>query len=790
MNLLIQWLAFPALLCVLSLGAGLLIEALSGKHLPGPLLLPIGFAGIITEANLMTLKGTTARLIVPLVLGTVVLGYAVGRHRRFTLDRWLSAAMVVAFLVLAAPVLLSGGSTFAGYATLDDTANWFTLIDHVFAHGRSTSMFHFGQGLDANGLPRSAYEYVVSAYMNSGYPVGALMPLGVGKTVIGQDVAWVYQPYLAFQAALLVSCLWMLLLGLTRSPRLRAASVVVAAQPALLVGYSLIGSVKEVVTAPLLVMLAVLVERIRRSTPSYRDLVPVMVVAASVISVLTVGSAIWLLPAAAPLLLLARTMSLRAFAQRTAYLIGVLAVLAIPALLTMNAFFRSASGVLTTPTKSSDALGSTLFHPLSDLQIFGVWPVGDFRNRPATMWPTALLITIILVASTIGIVRSSRKQLFALPAYILICVGGIILNKVFGGSAWTSAKALATASPGFLAAAAVGLQTFFDRRAWERLAVAGAVLITGGVLWSNGLAYSSVRLAPHPQLAEQQRLGPLLAGKGPALILGYEWYYAEHFMHDLQFTWLVPNVDLDTVHNGGLVLRYRTIVRSTGPLVSRPPSSFHRVWSSRLYEIWEKNPAGVAVYRHLGLGLDGRPTAVPNCTTVENLATVAAEHHGRVAYAESPTVVGFGLGQVDLPRGWKATDDGINAYPTSDARISVEMPIRSGGTYQTWIGGFTPGKLVISVDGRPIGTITHLIERPGQFYPLDRVSLTTGTHTISLDYTRPLLQPGSRATLSDAMGPIAFSETGHDTPVRYLAPAKASALCGRSLDWIEAVGPA
>ena len=57
------------------------------------------------------------------------------------------AAAVGVFAVFAAPIVLSGEATFAGYIKLDDTATWFAMTDRVMEHGRSLA-----------GLAPSTYE--------------------------------------------------------------------------------------------------------------------------------------------------------------------------------------------------------------------------------------------------------------------------------------------------------------------------------------------------------------------------------------------------------------------------------------------------------------------------------------------------------------------------------------------------------------------------------------------------------------------------------------------------------
>ena len=113
-------------------------------------------------------------------------------------------------------------------------------------------------GRDLGGLAPSSYEATLDVQPPGGYPVGAFLPLGVGAQLVGQDPAWVFQPYLALLAAMLAT-------PSTRSPRrcsrsrpLRALAAFVASQAALLFAYSLWGGVKELAAAWALALLAAL----------------------------------------------------------------------------------------------------------------------------------------------------------------------------------------------------------------------------------------------------------------------------------------------------------------------------------------------------------------------------------------------------------------------------------------------------------------------------------------------------------------------------------------------------
>ena len=168
MALFIAWLVVPLVLVALSLGCGLLVERAAGLTLPGALLLPLGLALVIVEADLVTMTSATAQLATPLAVALAVAGYGLADRRGRRLDGWALGCRVGVFAVYAAPIVLSGQATFAGYITLDDTSSWFALTDRAMEHGRSVA-----------GLAPSTYQQVLTDLLHtSGYPLGAFMPLG------------------------------------------------------------------------------------------------------------------------------------------------------------------------------------------------------------------------------------------------------------------------------------------------------------------------------------------------------------------------------------------------------------------------------------------------------------------------------------------------------------------------------------------------------------------------------------------------------------------------------------
>ena len=135
--------------------------------------------------------------------------------------------------------MLSGSATFAGYISLDDTATWLGFADRLLEHGRNTT-----------GLPPSSYEAALQINLiQNGYPAGAFPPLGIVHQLLSTDSAWLFQPYIAFLGAMLALGLYGVTTRVIPQRPLRAFAAFVAAQSALLYGYSQWGGVKEMVSA-------------------------------------------------------------------------------------------------------------------------------------------------------------------------------------------------------------------------------------------------------------------------------------------------------------------------------------------------------------------------------------------------------------------------------------------------------------------------------------------------------------------------------------------------------------
>ncbi len=783
--MLIAWIAFPVALGLVVLGLGLLVGRISGTRVPGALLAPLGFAALVVAGEFTTSAASTAKLTVPAVLALAVAGFVVGRPWRDRRpDGWAIGCALGVFAVFAAPIVLSGEPTFGGFIKLDDTATWFALTDRVMSHGHSLA-----------GLPPSTYEATLAFNLGAGYPIGVFIPFGVGAKLVGQDVSVVFQPYLAFLAALLALSLYALTERALASRAVRAAVGFLAAQSALLYGYSLWGGVKELAIAALLPpAAATLMPFLGDRAPTPRALVSVAVVAAAMLGVASgAGGIIWL----GPLLLVAAALIVRragpaAAAPAAGAFLALTASISVPWLLA-SGFVPPTSSPLTSGT----ALGN-LIHPLNVLQVAGIWPSGDFRVSPHHAVITAALVVAAAGAAVGGVVWLLRLGRDAAATYV---VGAVVagLGIFIVGSAWVGGKALSSVSPAVLFAALCFAGLMFEHGARGPAALL-AVALGAGALWSNALGYHDVSLAPREQLAELESIGQRIAGQGPTLMTEYEPYGARHFLRDATPEGdselrrrVDPLRDGHTVPKGGYadidrlelsaVMQYRTLVLRRSPVESRPPSPYALTTSGESYQVWQRRPDAQAPLEHLSLGSAMAPAAKPRCSAVQAMARL----HGvaRMAYVARRNPLVMGLDRNGLPAGWEPAGGG-SVLPGASGVVTVPVTMPRAGRYAVWVGGSFRGRMSASVDGEDVGSADDQLNNTGQYTELGARRLTPGRHRVTLSYSSGGWDPGAGGP-PFPVGPLVVAPARTAAAVSHVRPAKARSLCGRNLDWVEAL---
>jgi hypothetical protein len=831
------WVAFPLLLALLAYGCGALVERAAGRTLPLTVVLPCGVALTIGVLDLFTRSTSTVSAAIPAVCALAAGGLVLRppwRWRRFNLAL-IPAAIV--FTVYAAPIVLSGTATWAGYVKLDDTATWLALVDRTLTAGHTLA-----------GLAPSTYRDTLAAYLTNGYPVGSFLPLGLGHAFLGQDIAWLTDPWMAFMAGMLALSLYRIAtiaLGNHASRWQASAITIFAAQPALLYGYYLWGGMKEMAAAMLVAAFASALpiawegeqlapalkdkapstqENEQHSThedqqhsaqedqrhPTHEDkqhvsaarrvraTIPALIVVWAILSALSTGGLVWLVPGGAlALVLLSLRRGMRLPSPRivlvAAAVCGVTAYLA----LRPGGFVQKNKGVLT----GSHELGN-LLGPLHLRQIAGIWPAGDFRMMPANVTVSNLLIALVLLLGAGGLITAVRRVHRALALYVLCAlVGGMLVFWL--GSPWLAGKALATASPAmiFVALVACAMVLAHERR-WQRaLGLLAGTAIAVGVMWSNVLGYHDVSLAPRAQFAELADIGEQIAGEGPTLMTDFSPYGARHFLREaepesaselrsrvdpLRSGEPLPTgstADIDQFQLSALLV-YRTLVLRRSPVASRPPSPFKLTLRERYWEVWQR-PSRVSppVLAHLPLGNAVHPGAVPSCRAVSNLAQLAGVTQLTAVPVENPIVVAVGEGT--HPKRWSDGREYLTLTGAGAARITVAVP--RAGRYEVWLGGSMSGPVTIAVDGTHVGTARYEIQEDGQYVPFGEIALEPGTHSVSIDYDGGDWRPGSGGPAA-TVGPLVLQrESAEPQPLTVPATA-ARSLCGRTLDWVEALG--
>jgi len=783
MSLFVAWVVYPLVLLALCLGVGLLADALTGRRLPGALLVPAGLAGIVVVGQFTTLTDATAELTLPLLLVLAIAGAGLSLPWRFGRpDPWVVGVALAVFAVFAAPVVLSGSATFAGYIKLDDTATWLAMTDQVMERGR-----------DLDGLEPSTFSATLEANLPGGYPVGVFLPFGAAQKLVGGDLAWVFQPYLSFLAAMLALCLWQIgggLAAVLNRPGLRALAAFVAAQPALFFAYALWGGIKELAAAAFVALAAalapaLLADRSIDPPPGWSKLRSLRADAAllalaggALVGVLSIGGLVWL----GPMLLALAVLLRHRLGPRPA--LGLALAFALPLFvfvlpILLGGGFNPFQAGLTEESEIGN-----LIEPLSPLQALGIWPSGDFRVDPGSSVITAILIAIGVGAALYGLWTAWRRRAAAQLLFATALLAAIAIVLV--GSPWVDAKALAVAAPVALSLAMLGAIAALrvDRFTGAVLVVA----IAGGVIWSNVLAYGGVNLAPADQLVELEQIGEDFAGEGPALMTEYNPYGARHFLRELdgegaselrvrQVTLRDGStaekgeaVDLDEIDLNAL-FEYRTLVLRRSPVASRPPLPYELAWVGDYYEVWQRPEVpGDPVLSHQPVGDEADAGGIPECSEVNGLGLLALSNQ----LGQPPQSIRL----VAAPH--------APVYDATDGSFAVPR----AGRYDAWLKGSARGAVELLVDGAKVGEVRQELSNDGGYLYIGEAELSAGEHGAELRFGGADLHPGSGGFPRPEAGPLLFAPAATEAAAQTLTVPvdETDRLCGKRLDWIEAIG--
>ncbi len=347
---------------------------------------------------------------------------------------WLAArrAECIAYVAALAPVLFAGRPSFSSYGVLSDSAFHMLGADFLIRHGQDFSH------LDLRNSPG---QYL-NAYYNTSYPSGADTFFGGSAFLLHVPLIWAFQPFNAF----------MLASGHRPGVGARAADrprrlargagdVDRSRLPALVYGYELIASVKEISALPMILALGALVvlhRRWLRGPPL--GVVPFALVAAAGVSALGVAFGAWVLTAVIVLAAIVildiasgdlasedlasgetpsggnepNRLSVRGLLLLVAAGLLVAFVAALGTWLDVSGSLQVAKNIASTNNPGN------LQNPLRSVQILGTWLVDSYKHVPVggRLELSYTLALIALAAALLGAAYVVYLKAYALAAWI------------------------------------------------------------------------------------------------------------------------------------------------------------------------------------------------------------------------------------------------------------------------------------------------------------------------------------------------------------------------------------
>ena len=656
----------------------------------------------------------------------------------------------------------------------------------------------------------STYDRVLQTIFAGGgnghfnYPVGTFIPFGVITKLTRTEMAWFYQPYLAFAAGL-IAMLFVLILRLHFK---KSAALIfigaISVMASTLYSYVMWGAVKEVV---IIIPLALFSLTLFTGLKSRRNWEWYLYSGIGAIALFFVGGTASI-GFIAPVLFAA--VLVRIYSRNKA-----------AALVILGSFVALAVGATYYLKTSNSALRDIIIPIIGDIgnltknvsfaQLMGIWPSQDFRLNPVYPVFTYVLIAIAIIFTFLGVYASIKRSLWVVPSLLACCIA-VVANSYFWGGIWLTGKAVAIASPFFLLAAGIGAYELWLRFGKSRLrwihqrkiqyfvlALASAVGV--GVVGSDFYTYKNVWLAPFSQVNELKTIGELYAGQGPALMNEYSVYGARYFLRDLQAEAVselrvhaiairdgsqVPKgfaADIDLFDNSTIDY-FNLLVLRKSPTASRPPLNYKLVWSGNHYEVWKRLTQKVVIKQTLPLGDKFLPGATPSCDQVNSfLNSMTQGDKVYTAYRNKSYVINFAEG--DLPPTWYPTipyTGGVDR--AGPGGFSRSFTVDETRNYNLSIAGSFAGRLTLQVDGVQIFTGHSVFEANAYLTNfLGRVRLSAGAHTLTLLYSQPPLMSGGDP--AGRFGPIYISsQNAGDVKVSQVSTSNIAQLCSRNLDWI------
>ena len=805
------WLLFPLMLAVASAGCGLLVRRLSAGAVSGVLLLPVGFALVVSLSTLGTSNtwfapATGIVVIVVAVVGFVLERPAVSLGRMSGSLLFPAAAALAGFAVFAAPVVLSWTPTWTGYGRIVDTAFQMAFSQHLAEAGRSVP------------IGDSSFNETILGLTGNGYPGGGQATLGAMAKVLGANVAWYYQPYLAYVGGMGALALYALLRRVLTNPLFCALGAAIAIQPNILYDYSLEGGIKELTTASLVLLIAaVLVEWLAERPRSRRSALGLAPPLAGALAAFSYGALPWagLILLAAFVLSLLQGSRLRTLSAWVIAAIGT-GILAIPTVISSIKLFATAEEAVQGVVEVG--LGN-LTAPIPEISAVGVWISNDYRfPQLAHQGVSHAFDLAILALGALGILGALWRRRWMIALFGISAP--IALTYVVGHAGpWVELKAFTITATMFLAMAFVGagwLATGNPSRSRLRvpLRAAGwlaALAVSGAVLYGNALTYHDMSLAPAARYRQLEQIGKRFAGIEPAFFPSFD-EYSELFLrqehgYDLVrppglrvrpgAVKLAPNQFAFSLDPNQLELSFLEsfplLVISRSSVATRPPVNYELAERTAEFEVWRRVRPGSEVLVHYPLS--GSPTERSSqfCRGLVESAHRAGPG-ASVAYVPVGPRAALVPTQVAHPSYWPPLGpEALHAVGAGTIHGKLSLP--GSGSYEIWMPGSVGRPLTLYIDGRRVGSVAYQFRYPGQFLKFGTAVLSAGQHDIRLVRGNGSLHPASGDgpdTASGVVGQLLFSLSRPGDGRVAIVPAQAAArVCKASVgyEWMEVLRP-
>jgi hypothetical protein len=805
------WVLFPLVLLLASVGCGLLVRRLGGGELPTLLVAPAGFALVVVICAFATSYGWLAPAAGPIVAAVAVIGFALEkRGRRLPRPRlqagpwiWPVLAALVAFAAVGAPVFLTGSVGWTGYTRIVDIAFQFDFAQHLADAGRASP---------AHG--NSSYNIVAAKLLGIGYPGGAQAALGTIANLTHTNVAWCYQAFLAFVAAMGSLAIYSVLGRVTRNGLLRCVGAAVAIQPNVLYGYTLEAGIKELTAAALLMLAVAMLAGRFPGDGRRRSVVPLAVAVSAAFGAFSLGIAPWLglLLAGAFTVSLIRRSGRRHVLESWALFAAVAIVISLPGLVTA----AKLANVAGTAVGGVVDLGlGNLAAPVSRWSSAGVWLTGDYRYPLTHTTSSHVFDAIVIALGVLGVLAAVIRRRWNI---VLLGVTAPVALYYFveHSTAWIQFKAFTITGAFAVTLAFTGAAVLqANRRRWmSSLGWLAGLAVSAGVVYGNALIYHDTLLAPGARYHDLASISNRYAGQGPALDPYFD-EYAEYFLRREGGSTLVNPANLTLGVRPGVpappggqsfgwdlnqlvpsyIQGFPLIIQPRSPTASRAPSNYDLVEQTQYFDVWRRDRPSATVLQHFPLSSLPHERTPALCRVL----TAAARRAGpgaEVAYAKTAVVAVTNPDQGIHPDYWKTLGPGtLAAYGAGADQMRVTLP--GSGRYSIWLQGSVGRPLTVYLDGKRLASIGYEERYPDQFLLLSSHTLAAGTHTLRLVRGGGSLHPGSGdaaiETISRTIGAIVFNREGSTANRVYLAPAsRMGQICAAPVgyEWLELLKPA